>query len=61
MNLGQKTKLMLKYQKAKAKLVEYSTPAEDYPKFPLDSNDLSFPTTYIISKYCESVIDESNE
>lgn len=61
MNLGKRTNLMLKYQKAKAKLIEYSTPLENYPHFPLDSNDLSFPTTYIISKYSESVIDESKE
>lgn len=61
MNLGQRTNLMLKYQKAKAKLIEYNTPIEDYPHFPLDSNDLSFPTTYIISKYSESVIDKIKE
>lgn len=61
MKLGQRTNLMLKYQKAKAKLVEYNTPVEDYPHFPLNSNDLSFPTTYIISKYSESVIDEDKE
>lgn len=30
---------MLKYQKAKAKLVEYDIPQKDYPKFPLNSND----------------------
>ena len=27
---------MLKYQKAKAKLVEYDIPQKDYPKFPLN-------------------------
>lgn len=31
---------MLKYQKAKAKLVEYDIPRKDYPKFPLNSNEL---------------------
>lgn len=34
---------MLKYQKAKAKLVEYDIPRKDYPKFPLNSNELSYP------------------
>ncbi|MFR1723474.1 DEAD/DEAH box helicase [Emergencia timonensis] len=61
MNLGKRTTWMLKYQKAKAKLVEYNIPRENYPHFAFDSNDLSFPTTYIISKYSESVIDESIE
>lgn len=31
---------MLKYQKAKAKLVEYDIQQKDYPKFPLNSNEL---------------------
>ncbi len=50
MKLGKRTNLMLKFQKAKAKLVEYNTPLEDYPHFTFDSNDLSFPTTYILRK-----------
>ncbi len=61
MKVGKRTELMLKYQKAKAMLVEYNTPTEDYPKFAINSNDLSFPTTYIISKYAESVIDDIND
>lgn len=36
---------MLKYQKAKAKLVEYDIPQKDYPKFPLNSNELLLKTT----------------
>lgn len=48
---------MLKYQKAKAKLVEYDIPQKDYPKFPLNSNDLSYPVVYILSRYAESVIE----
>ena len=39
---------MLKYQKAKAKLVEYDIPQKDYPKFPLNSNELSYPVVYIL-------------
>ena len=34
------SKYMLKYQKAKAKLVEYDVAHEDYPKFNRDSNTL---------------------
>lgn len=49
---------MLKYQKAKAKLVEYEVDKVDYPKFPLNSNELSYPTIYIISRYVESVVED---
>lgn len=50
---------MLKYQKAKAKLVEYGIPRKDYPKFPLNSNELSYPVVYILSRYAESVIENN--
>ena len=50
---------MLKYQKAKAKLVEYEIPQKDYPKFPLNSNELSYPIVYILSRYAESVIENN--
>lgn len=60
MILGTRSKYMMKYQKAKAKLVEYNTPSEEYPHFALNSNELSLPTTYIISKYAEAII-ENNE
>lgn len=55
------SKYMLKYQKAKAKLVEYDVPHENYPKFNRDSNTLVFSTVYILSKYAEGVLtdDES--
>lgn len=60
MIFGTRSNYMMKYQKAKAKLVEYNTPAEDYPHFAFDSNELSLPTTYVISKYAEAII-ENNE
>ena len=60
MIFGTRSNYMLKFQKAKAKLVEYDTPAEEYPNFTLNSNELSLPTTYIISKYAEAII-ENNE
>lgn len=50
---------MLKYQKAKAKLVEYDIPRKDYPKFPLNSNELSYPVVYILSRYAESIIENN--
>ena len=50
---------MLKYQKAKAKLVEYDIQEKDYPKFPLNSNELSYPVVYILSRYAESVIENN--
>lgn len=60
MIFGTRSNYMLKFQKAKAKLVEYNTPTEEYPNFPLNSNELSLPTTYVISKYAEAII-ENNE
>ena len=57
---GKNARLMLKYQKAKAKLVEYSVPAEEYPQFTLNSNELSYPTTYILSRYSECIIENRN-
>lgn len=59
MIFGRRSNYMLKYQKAKAKLVEYDTPLDEYPNFALNSNELSLPTTYIISKYAEAIIDNN--
>lgn len=59
MKVTNTSKTMLKYQKAKAKLIEFSVDREDYPKFPLNSNELSYSTVYIISKYVESIIDSN--
>lgn len=47
---------MLKYEKAKAKLVEFSVSKENYPKFQLNSTDLIYTTIYALSRYCEEVI-----
>lgn len=54
------SKRMLKYQKAKAKLIEYDVAQENYPVFPLNSNELSYPTIYALSKYAEAVIDSNH-
>lgn len=50
------SKRLLKYQKAKAKLIEYNVPHNNYPSFPQDSNELSYSTIYALSAYAESII-----
>jgi superfamily II DNA/RNA helicase len=59
MNISNRSEYMLKYQKAKAKLIEYAVNDKDYPNFPLNSNDLSYSTIYIISNYAESLIEQN--
>lgn len=59
MILSNTSSYMLKYQKAKAKLMEYDIPLKDYPRFPLNSNELSYPVIYILSRYAESVIENN--
>lgn len=54
------SKRMLKYQKAKAKLIEYNIATDNYPLFPLNSSELSYPTIYALSKYAEAVIDDND-
>ena len=56
-----KSEYMLKYQKAKAKLLEYDVPREDYPKFRLNYRDLAFPTILTISDYAEAIINDNLE
>ena len=56
-----KSEYMLKYQKAKVKLLEYDIPKQDYPQFQLNYKDLAFPTVYIISDYAEAVIEDDRE
>ena len=59
MIFGNNSKYMLKYQKAKAKLVEFSILPENYPQFALNSNELSYPSTYILSRYAECIIENN--
>lgn len=56
-----KSEYMLKYQKAKVKLLEYDIPKQDYPQFKLNYRDLAFPTVYIISDYAEAIIANNRE
>lgn len=48
---------MLKYQKAKVKLLEYEVPEIEWPNFPLNYRDLAFPTVLTISQYAEAIND----
>ena len=57
MRYTDKSDRLLKYQKTKAKLIEYDVPNDAYPNFPINSNDLSFSTVYILSRYAESIIE----
>lgn len=50
-----KSSLMLKYQKAKVKLMEYEVPEEQWPKFPLKYRDLAYPTVLTISEFAEAI------
>ena len=58
MIFAQKSQTMLKYQKAKAKLVEYSVNEDEYPHFLYNSNELSYSTTYVLSRYSECTIED---
>lgn len=61
MIFGKNASLMLKYQKAKAKMVEYDVSKQAYPHFPLNSNELSYPTTYVLSRYSECIIENNHD
>lgn len=56
-----KAEYMLKYQKAKVKLLEYEIEHKDYPRFPLNYRELAFPTVYVISEYAQAVIENNKE
>ncbi len=53
--------LMLKYQKAKVKLLEHKVPLDKYPDFPFNYRDLAYPTVYYISEYSDAIIKNDNE
>ena len=61
MIFGKYASTMLKYQKAKAKMEEYNISKQEYPHFPLNSNELSYPTTYVLSRYSECIIENNYE
>lgn len=53
-----KSSLMLKYQRAKVKLLEYDIPKQEWPRFPLNYRDLAYPTVLTISRYVEAINEE---
>lgn len=61
MIFGKNAEQMLRYQKAKAKMVEYNVSKKEYPQFRLNSNELSYPTTYVLSRYSECIIENNHE
>lgn len=60
MIFNSRSNYMLKYEKAKAKLVEFDIEKENYPHFQLNSNDLIYTTLFVLSRYCEELIKNSN-
>jgi hypothetical protein len=60
MTFNNRSNLMLKYEKSKSKLIEFSIAKKDYPHFPLNSNDLTYTTLFVLSRFCEEIIEDSN-
>jgi len=58
MIFGNTSNYMLKYEKAKSKLVEFNIAEENYPNFPLNPDDLTYSTLYALSRYCEMLIEK---
>ena len=56
-----KSEYMLKYQKAKVKLLEYDVPKDNYPKFPLNYRELAFTTVLNLSEYADAVIKDDED
>lgn len=56
MILGKRSNYMLKYEKSKSKLVEFEISRENYPNFPLDSDDLTYTTLFVLSRFCEEFL-----
>ena len=48
---------MLKYEKSKSKLVEFAVAKENYPKYQLNPDDLTYTTMYALSRFCEEMIE----
>ena len=60
MIFNERSNYMLKYEKAKAKLIEFEVNKENYPNFAMDSDDLTYTTIFALSRYCEEKIDHPN-
>lgn len=57
MIFNRRSNYMLKYEKAKSKLVEFDINEKNYPKFPLNPEDLTYTTIFALSRYCEEIIE----
>lgn len=57
MIFSSRSNYMLKYEKAKSKLVEFNVAEENYPYFQLNPDDLTYTTLYALSRYCEEMIE----
>lgn len=60
MIFNERSNYMLKLEKAKAKLVEFEIREENYPKFTMNTDDLTYTTIFALSRYCEERIDHPN-
>ena len=56
----EKSNLMLQYEKVKSKLFELEVSKDNYPKLTLNSDDLIYTTIYVLSRYCEELIENNN-
>ena len=59
MIFSDRSKRLLKQQIVKSKLIEHGIPREYYPIFAENSNELSIPAIYILSRYSEGVIENN--
>lgn len=57
MIFDKRSNFMLKYEKSKAKLVEFDVSKENYPKYRLNPDDLTYTTIFALSRFCEESID----
>lgn len=57
MIFGTNSNYMLKYEKSKSKLVEFNIAEENYPHYPSDPDDLTYTTLFVLSRYCEEMIE----
>ncbi|PKM71737.1 MAG: hypothetical protein CVU91_12740 [Firmicutes bacterium HGW-Firmicutes-16] len=57
MIFSKRSNYMLKYEKSKSKLLEFDVAVENYPKYPLNPNDLTYSTIFALSRFCEENIE----
>lgn len=60
MIFGRRSELELKYAKAKAKATEFSVSQSALPKFKLNSDDLHYPSIFVLSAYVNARLSNSS-